>query len=68
MARYDVCLTRVDVSKSVGVPCEMYGWDVGVTRHARDVVSCTLNKTHEFLAKEKPPTRIAQEGIFYKEV
>ena len=25
-ARYDACLTRVDVSKSVDVPCEMYGW------------------------------------------
>ena len=25
-ARYDACLTRVDVSKSVDVPCEMYCW------------------------------------------
>lgn len=31
---------------------------VGVTCGARDVVSRTLNQTREFLAKEKPPTRL----------
>ena len=42
---------------SVGgsVRCEMYGWDVVVTRQRVMVVGHTPNKTHE-MSKEKPPT------------
>lgn len=41
------------LSKGVDVPCEMYGWDVVVTRRRVTVVSRTLNKTREN-QKEKP--------------
>ena len=47
---------------SVDVPCEMYGWDVGVTRRRVTVVSRTANQIREN-QKEKPLTQLAQEGV-----
>lgn len=54
---HDGCLMRVDVSKSVGVPCEMVR--LGCCCHARrvTVVSRTINKTHAINRKRKTPQR-----------
>ena len=57
-ARYDDSLMRVDVSKSVDVPCEMYGWLFWSRAVHVTVVSRTLNWTREN-QKEKPLTRVA---------
>ena len=59
-ARYDACLTRVDVSESVGVQLRDVWLVVLVTRRRVTVVSRTINQTREN-QKEKPLTRLAQE-------
>lgn len=61
-ARYDACLTRVDVSKSVGVQLRDVWLVIYVTRPRVTVVSHTLNKTHAFLETKNPARGLRRRG------